>query len=212
MKLGTLAALCFLVGTSGVSAADHVVNYALDVDGRTDAAAQDVASPIHAGGREGVASILKNPLPSKKRVFAIAVSTNSAKVDLAQVDCLTLDPKWAHVDRIDHSDDAAMRNAVAAYLQRKLSNDPTCRFLLRWTVIHEKTFAVRYQGRPSVTLMSFGICEKPLGPTRQQCLSKNVWLFDKIVSAVDEYALGIKAFVSPSSTEWVVVNVSLDDK
>jgi hypothetical protein len=57
--------------------------------------------------------------------------------------------------------------------------------------------------------MSFGVCKKPLdGPAGQQCLSKNIWLFDKISPAADEYAVGIKAFVSSSNAEWSVVNVS----
>jgi hypothetical protein len=154
-----------------------------------------------------------NNLPSKKqkRTFPVAVGTNSSKVDLAELDCLSLDPNWAHVDRVDHSEDGVMRNAVVANLERHALNDASCRFFIRWTVIHQKTFAVRYQGRPSVTLMSFIICEKPLdGPKGQRCLSKNVWLFDKIISAADEYALGIKAFVLSNNAEWTVVNVPLN--
>ncbi|WP_375415515.1 hypothetical protein [uncultured Bradyrhizobium sp.] len=154
--------------------------------------------------------VVQKLIPTQKRVFAIAVSTHSSKVDLAEVDCLSLDPNWAHVDRVDHSDDDAMRKAVAAHLKRQMPNNPTCRFFIRWTVIHEKTFAVRYRGHPSVTLMSFGICEKSLnGLTGQRCLSKNIWLFDNITSAVDEYTLGIKAFASSSNAEWTILNVSL---
>jgi hypothetical protein len=48
-------------------------------------------------------AIFRNILPKPKSVFAVAVSTDASKVNLAQVDCLSLDPNWAHVDRIDHS-------------------------------------------------------------------------------------------------------------
>jgi hypothetical protein len=158
------------------------------------------------------AAIFQNLPPKQKRVFAVAVSTNSTRVDLAKVDCLSLDSNWAHVDQVDHSDDNDMRKAVANHLKAQGPNDMPCRFLIRWTVIHEKTLAVRYRGHPSETLMSFSICEKPLnGPAGLRCLSKNVWLFDKITPAADEYTLGIKAFALSSNAKWVVVSVSLNN-
>jgi hypothetical protein len=155
---------------------------------------------------------VSNDLFSKKQkgTFAIAVGTNSAKIDRSELACLALESNWAHVDRVDHSEDDAMRNAVAAYLTRRL-NDEGCRFFIRWTVVHRTTFAVRYRGRPSVTLMSIIICDKRLeGSTGQRCLSKNVWLFDKISLASDEYALGIKAFALSNNAEWTMVGVSLN--
>lgn len=148
----------------------------------------------------------------QRRVFNVAVSTNSAKIDLSELDCLALEPNWAHVDRIDHSEDDAMRNAVAAHFHQ-LSKDAGCRFAIHWTVVHRTTFAVRYQGHPSVTLMSFIICDKRSdGPAGQRCLSKNVWLFDKIISPADEYAVGIKAFVLSNKAEWTMINVSLNNE
>jgi hypothetical protein len=155
------------------------------------------------------AAIFQNVLPKQKKAFAVAVSTNSFNVDLAQLGCLSLDPNWAHVDRIDHSDDEDMRKAVAQHFKNTSLNSPDCVFFIKWTIVHRKTFAVRYRGDPSVALMSISICKKPLdGPAGRQCLSRNIWLFDRIRPAADEYAVGIKAFVSPSNAEWSVVNVS----
>jgi len=156
------------------------------------------------------ATIFQNILPKQKNIFAVAVSTDASKVDLAQVDCLSLDPNWAHVDRINHSDDDEMRKAVADRLENVPLNSLNCGFFINWTIVHRKTYAVRYRGVPSVTLMSLSICRKPLdGPDGQRCLSKGIWLFDKISPPANEYAVGIKAFVSSSKSEWSVVNVSL---
>ena len=159
------------------------------------------------------AAIFKNILPKQKNMFVVAVSTHASRVNLAEVNCLSLDQNWAHVDRVDHSDDADMRKAIGEYLENRSLNSPDCGFFIRWTIDHAKTSAVRYRGDSSVALMSFSICKKPLGgPAGRQCLSKNIWLFDKIRPVADEYALGIKAFVSSSNAAWSVVNVSRDSK
>jgi hypothetical protein len=156
------------------------------------------------------AAVFQNILPKQKNMFAVGVSTDASKVDLAQVDCLSLDSNWAHVDRINHSDDEEMRKALADRLEKLPLNSPNCGFFINWTIVHRKTYAVRYRGVPSVTLMSLSICKKPLdGPDGQQCLSKGIWLFDKITLPANEYAVGIKAFVSSPKSEWSVVNVSL---
>jgi hypothetical protein len=154
-------------------------------------------------------TIFQNILPKQKIMFAVAVSTHASRVNLAEVNCLSLDPNWAHVDRADHSDDADMRKAVGEYLENRSLDSPDCGFFIHWTIDHGKTSAVRYRGGPSVALMSFSICKKPLdGPAGRQCLSKNIWLFDKIRPVTDEYALGVKAFVSSSNAPWSVVNIS----
>jgi hypothetical protein len=149
----------------------------------------------------------------QKKIFAAAVSTHSSNVDLAQLTCLSLDPNWAHVDRVDRSDDKDMRKEVAQFFRSSSFDSPDCDSFFSWTIIHEKTHAVRYRGRPSVTLMSFSVCKKPLdGPAGRRCLSKNVWLFDKISSPANEYSVGIKAFVSSPNVKWSVVNVSIGDE
>lgn len=159
------------------------------------------------------AAIFGNIFSKQQSAYAVAVSTNSSNVDLAQLGCISLDPNWAHVDRIDHSDDDEMRKAVAQHFKNSSLNSPDCGFFINWTIVHRKTFAVRYRGDPSVTLMSFSICKKPLdGPANRQCLSKNVWLFNKVTPPANEYAVGIKAFVSSPNVEWAVVNVSLNNE
>jgi hypothetical protein len=159
------------------------------------------------------AAIFGNIFSKQQSMYAVAVSTNSSNVDLAQLGCLSLDPNWAHVDRIDYSDDDDMRKAVAQHFKNSSLDSPDCGFFINWTIVHRKTFAVRYRGDPSVTLMAFSICKKPLdGPANRQCLSKNVWLFNKVTPPANEYAVGIKAFVSSPNAEWAVVNVSLNNE
>jgi hypothetical protein len=146
---------------------------------------------------------------ANEALFAVAASTSSSNLDLTKLECLSLDPNWAHVDRIDHSDDQDMRDAVARHFTNVSLNSPNCSFFIIWTVVHRKTFAVRYRGNPSVALMSFSVCKKPLeSPAGRQCLSKNIWIFEKISPPATEYAVGIKAFVSSPNVEWSVVNIS----
>jgi hypothetical protein len=165
------------------------------------------------GSSRSKAAIFGNIFSKQQSVYAVAVSTNSANIDLVHLDCLSIGPNWAHVDRIDHSDDEDMRKAVAQHLKNNSLNSPNCSFFINWTVVHRKTSAVRYRGDPSVTLMSFSICKKLLdGPANRQCLSKNIWLFNKITPPANEYAVGIKAFVSSPNVEWAVVNVSLNNE
>jgi hypothetical protein len=166
-----------------------------------------------SGSSPSKADILGNIFSKQKSAYAVAVSTNSSKVNIAQLNCLSLDPNWAHVDRIDHSDDDNMRKAVAEHFSNSSLNSLDCDFFINWTIVHRETFAVQYRGKPSVTLMSFSICKKPLdGPSNRQCLSKNIWLFDKITPSANEYSIGIKAFVSSPNVEWAVVNVSLNNE
>jgi hypothetical protein len=149
----------------------------------------------------------------QQKVFAVAVSTHSSNVELTQVVCLSLGPNWVHVDRVDHSDDKDMRKAVAQFFKSSSLDSPDCEFFFNWTIIHEKTYAVRYRGYPSVTLMSFSVCKKPLdGPAGRRCLSKNIWLFDKISPPANEYSIGIKAFVSSPDSKWSVINLSVGDE
>jgi hypothetical protein len=168
-----------------------------------------VSEEQKSGSAPSKAAVMGNIFSKQRSVYAVAVSTNSSKVDIAQLDCLSLDPNWAHVDRIDHSDDGDMRKAVAQHFKNSSLNSPDCGFFIKWTIVHQKTLAVRYRGDPSVALMSISICKKPLdSPVGQQCLSRNIWFFDKIGRAADEYTVGIKAFISSSNAEWSVVNVS----
>jgi hypothetical protein len=196
LRMVTLATVVFIATSiaSGVTRAEN---------------ASALASQEQKTGRSWNAAIFQNILPKQKNVFAVAVSTHASRVNLTEVNCLSLDPNWAHVDRADHSDDADMRKAVREHLENRSLSSPDCGFFIHWTIDHGKTSAVRYRGDPSVALMSFSICKKPLdGPAGRQCLSKNIWLFDKIRPVADEYALGIKAFVSSSNAAWSVVNVS----
>jgi hypothetical protein len=160
----------------------------------------------------GNVMIFRNVLPRQKSNIAIAVSTNSAKLDLTQVDCLSLDPVWAYVDGIDHSGDVVMRKAVADYFENVSINVPNCNFSFLWTIVHRKTFAVRYLNKPSSELMAFSICKKRRETNAgRQCISKNIWFFDGLDSAGAEYATGIKAFISSSNADWSIVNVSVKE-
>lgn len=203
---------CRAVRTSALAAVVVIAtSIASDVTCAEDAPA--LASQEQKTDRSWNTAIFQNILPKQKKVFAVAVSTHSSNVDLSQLGCLSLEPNWAHVDRADLSDDKDMRKAVAEHFKNSSLNSPDCGFFFNWTVVHQKTFAVRYRGNPSVTLMSFSVCKKPLeGPAGRQCLSKNIWLFDKVRPPADEYTVGIKAFVSSPNVEWAVVNVSLSNE
>jgi hypothetical protein len=50
------------------------------------------------------------------------------------------------------------------------------------------------------------------GPAGRRCLSKNVWLFNKISPPANEYSVGIKTFVSSPNAKWSVVNLSVGDE
>src|SRR4051812_5512509 len=93
--------------------------------------AQVLMSEEQKGGSSpSKATILGNIFSKQESVYAVAVSTNSSNIDLAHLDCLSLDPNWAHVDRIDHSDDDDMRKAVAQHFKNSSLISPDCVFFL----------------------------------------------------------------------------------
>lgn len=142
----------------------------------------------------------------KTVIFAGAV--NQSRVDLRAVSCLLVDPQKIVFRRQPYDTASVIELTERIFsIRPTLSSLDQCSWGLFITVVKNENFGVSYRGNATDALIAIGICEwlpsiRNYNPNK--CLSKNIYVFKRGLSALELFEVGLRGLKNPQSDEWQI--------
>lgn len=146
--------------------------------------------------------------------YIVTASQLRWQVNLDRAECLSLVPNRANIFHKDFFDNPAIFSILQATWPKKdiFRDNVNCPYVFSFSILSGLTKAVKYQGRPSVISMAVVVCARKPDKTINDklCSYKNIYFFRQVSSEIAAFEIGVKAFVLPQKSQWIVLKLDSD--